>query len=175
MGDVSGRVIEIGCGLGENLSFLPHGIDYHGFEPNEELRCVAKNVAFGVARRNTIVDYGKAERIPMEDGSADFVISTFVLCCVDNLEQSVREIRRVLRAGGHFIYIEHVVSPNPLLRYLQGRLSPCTRRLAYGCNLDRDPLRALQRAQFVPVSELVVPTSRWRILGPLVAGRVQKR
>ena len=54
-----------------------------------------------------------AEDLPFEDDTFDVVVSTLVLCGVDDQPRAVREIRRVLRPGGRFLFLEHVRAADP--------------------------------------------------------------
>ena len=48
------------------------------------------------------------EELPFADSTFDTVVATLVLCTVRGQERSFGEIRRVLRPGGEFRFIEHV-------------------------------------------------------------------
>ena len=54
-----------------------------------------------------------AEDLPFEDDTFDVVVSTLVLCGVDDQPRALREIRRVLRPGGRLLFLEHVRSTDP--------------------------------------------------------------
>ena len=54
-----------------------------------------------------------AEDLPFEDDTFDVVVSTLVLCGVDDQPRAVREIRRVLRPQGRLLFLEHVRSTDP--------------------------------------------------------------
>lgn len=49
-----------------------------------------------------------AESIPVADGAADHVMSTMVLCSVSSVPAVLREVRRILKRGGTFAFVEHV-------------------------------------------------------------------
>ena len=49
----------------------------------------------------------------MENDSFDFVVSTFTLCSIAEVEQAIVEIWRVLRPGGRFCFLEHGLSSDP--------------------------------------------------------------
>jgi demethylmenaquinone methyltransferase/2-methoxy-6-polyprenyl-1,4-benzoquinol methylase len=68
-----------------------------------------------------------ASRLPFPDGVFDCVFIGYGLRNFPNLEQSVKEIRRVTRPGGLFVSLDFFLPANPLLRilylgylYLQG-------------------------------------------------------
>src|SRR5262249_43563821 len=81
------------------------------------------------------------------------VVSTFTLCSIPDLGRAVAEMYRVLRPGGRLLFLEHGLSPDPVVRRWQRRLNGLEMCLAGGCHLDRD-MRALVAAQ--PFSSLEV-------------------
>jgi ubiquinone/menaquinone biosynthesis C-methylase UbiE len=87
-----------------------------------------------------------AEDLPFEDASFDTVVSTLVLCGVDQ-ERSLGEIRRVLRPGGRLLFIEHVRSDDPAVARLQDRINWVNRFLV-GCECNRQTLTAIEGAGF---------------------------
>ena len=51
-----------------------------------------------------------AEQTGLPDDSADTVISSLVLCSVQDPAAVLAEVRRILRPGGTFRFLEHVVA-----------------------------------------------------------------
>ena len=81
---------------------------------------------------------GAAEALPLEDSSADVVVSTLVWCSVEDPERAMREAVRVLRPGGTLLMLEHVAAESGSARLLRQRaLEPLQKLLAGGCNLTR--------------------------------------
>lgn len=146
----SGRVLEIGVGSGSNWPFLPVGIEYTGIEPNPFLleaaraRARERHLTFQIAAADV-------ERLPFEDGSFDTVLSTLTFCSVAHATKGLSEIRRVLKPGGQFLFLEHVRSRNGVAAGAQTLIKPITRSLGGGCEWDRDTLRRIQRAGFTTV------------------------
>ena len=144
-----GVVLEIGMGPGLNLPFYnPDQVTkVIGVDPNQaflrlgESRRQASPVPLEVIR-------APAEALPLEAASVDTVVITYTLCSVDDPEQALREIRRVLKPGGKVLLLEHGLSPEPGVARWQHRLNPIWRSLAVGCNLTRPVSELLQRAGF---------------------------
>lgn len=68
---------------------------------------------------------GTAEQLPVADASVDAVVSTLVLCSVEDGAATLQEVLRVLKPGGRFYFIEHVAAPQQTrLRTAQDWLSP---------------------------------------------------
>jgi SAM-dependent methyltransferase len=172
---LSGTVLEIGPGGGNNLAFLStsstsrRDVRWIGVEPNpffhDRLRARAERLGIEAEVRA-----GTAEALPVADRSVDAVISTLVLCSVHDPEAALREVRRVLRPGGRFVFVEHVAAPHGTgLRRAQRALSPVWGAFSDGCHPDRDTGRLIEAAGFTDVAfrsfRLAVP-----IMGPHIAG-----
>ena len=148
---LGGNVLEIGPGTGPNLVYYPPGIRWLGVEPNPYMVPYLKTAA---ARAGLPVDLrpGTAERLPAEDSSMDAVVSTLVLCSVSDPEGVLREIRRVLKPGGRFLFIEHVAAPpGTRLRRVQTAIRPLWKIIGDGCHPDRETGVTIERAGFAHV------------------------
>ena len=149
---LSGRVLEIGPGTGVNFHYLPAGIEWIGIEPNPAmhpfLREEASMLGFDVSLRD-----GTSAGLDLEDESVDAVISTLVLCSVSDLGRLLREIRRVLRPAGRFVFLEHVADrPGTIRRAVQGAViyTPWT-YFSDGCRPNREIGVAIENAGFSSV------------------------
>ncbi len=113
-----------------------------------------------------------AERLPFEDGSFDTVVSTLVLCSVGDQDEALAEVRRVLRPGGRFLFLEHVRAEDAKRARWQDRLNRPWRVVAMGCNANRATLARIEAAGF-EVEELrhgELPKSP-PLIRPMIAGR----
>jgi ubiquinone/menaquinone biosynthesis C-methylase UbiE len=147
-----GRVLEIGPGTGINCHYYAPDVQLVGVEPNphmhKHLRRTAKEA--GVALR---VVKGQAESLKVEDASMDAVVSTLVLCSVQDVERSLAEVLRVLKPGGRFLFIEHVAAPRGTLqRKAQEGFAPVWRCLGDGCHPNRETDKSIDGAGFRKVS-----------------------
>ena len=95
---------------------------------------------------------GRAEDIALPTGSVDAVVGTLVLCSVDDVTASLAEIRRVLRPGGRYVFLEHVAAPRgswtALVQTVHARL---TGPFGSGCRVNRDTGVAIDQAGFEAV------------------------
>lgn len=150
LGDLTGKVLEIGAGTGLNLGHYPETVTRLVLaEPDIHMRrLLEKRVAtqpwlFG---QISVMDTG-AEYLPFPDGVFDAVVSTLVLCSVDDPPSAVSEIRRVLRPGGRLLFIEHVAAEQASRRAVwQGRIEPIWRRVAGNCHVTRDTASVIEDA-----------------------------
>jgi ubiquinone/menaquinone biosynthesis C-methylase UbiE len=147
-----GRILEIGAGTGANFSFLP---------PRSTILALEPNPAMHQALQRRAIDHGmhlelltnRAETLPLDDDSVDTVISTLVLCTVDNPDAVLREVKRVLRPGGTFRFVEHVAAhPASPRRWLQRALVRPWAWLFEGCQLERHTADAIDAAGFADVN-----------------------
>ena len=135
---LSGDIVEIGFGTGLNLPHLPPAVTVVlAVDPLELGRTLASR---RIAASPVSVEFVglDGQLLPLADDSADAALSTWTLCSIPDPVAAVREINRVLRPGGTLHFVEHGCSPDPGVRKWQRRLNPIQRRIACGCNLDRD-------------------------------------
>lgn len=168
--DIRGIVLEIGPGTGCNFEHLPDGVErWIGIEPNPHMHAQLR--AAGEKRRieaefRTV----STEGMEVDDESVDVVLSTLVLCSVPDPAAVVRDVRRILKPGGRFVFVEHVAAPRGTsLRWVQRVLKPVWWYCADGCRLDRELATVLENAGFASVAldEFTVPTS----VAPAVVSR----
>jgi SAM-dependent methyltransferase len=137
LGRARGLTVEIGSGTGLNLRHYPDDLDDLVLtEPDPPMHSRLAKRLHRSGRRARLVD-AAAERLPFPDGSVDTVVSTFVLCTVDDPELALREIARVLRPDGQFLFLEHVRARSTRLAAWQDRLVEPWRRFARGCRCNR--------------------------------------
>ena len=134
-----GRVLEVGIGSGLNLSFYdPQRVEVVvGVDPSADMQRLARERA---ARCQVPVEMIALElgQIQAEDASFDDIVCTFTLCTIPDALAALKEMRRVLKAGGRLLFCEHGLAPDlPVVRW-QKRLTPLWKPLAGGCHLDRD-------------------------------------
>lgn len=95
--DVSGRILDDGCGLGTYLAaFAPYSDHRFGLE-------VEADRARRAQRRATGVAVGVGEHLPFPDGSFDFVLSNEVIEHADDDVKYAAEMVRVTRPGGRIV------------------------------------------------------------------------
>ena len=143
----SGDVLEIGGGTGLNL---PH---YNGSV--ESLVVTEPEPAMLRRLQHKVRDQAPlakvlrapAEDLPFESDSFDTVVSTLVLCGVDDQARALREARRVLRPGGRLLFIEHVRSDDPQLARFQDRMN-WLNRLVVHCDCNRPTLSSIEAEGF---------------------------
>ena len=174
LGALHGTVVEIGAGAGANFEFYPPQVRLLLIEPNDHMRPYLREMAW---RHDTLFEIcaGTAERLEVADASADFVVSTLVLCSVDDPQAALREVVRVLKPGGRFIFLEHVAAPHGTrMRRWQRRLRGIWRCIGDGCTLDRETWRTIEGAGFARCDIEHFEADNVAIAKPHIAGTATK-
>ena len=167
-----GIVLEIGLGDGANI---PHYDAkqiqaVYGLEPAKAMRDLARKRLHDIPFKLDIID-GTAEQIPLPDASVDTVLCTYTLCTIPDRKRALKEIRRVLKPNGRFIYCEHSLAPDPHIARWQQRLDPLWGLFAGGCSISQPIMTLIDSAGFriESSSEMYLPGTP-RILGYNVWG-----
>lgn len=144
-----GRVLEVGIGTGLNMPYYDKTrvSQITGLDPALELHPMARERIAKAGLDVTLLGLS-AEKIPMPDASFDTVLVTYTLCTIPDPLAALREMRRVLSAGGRLLYCEHGRAPDASVRRWQERLDPLWGKVAGGCHLGRDIPALLQAAGF---------------------------
>ena len=175
LSEVDGEILEIGFGTGLNLGHYPEHVRHlTAVDPGVGMTQIARR---RIERSHINVDLRvkSAEELPFEDGRFDCVVSTWTLCSIREAGRAVSEIGRVLRSGGHYVFLEHGLGEDPGVQQWQHRLTPLQRRLADGCRLDVD-IAALVRAgpfREVQVERFVLEKTP-RVVGSMYRGLAVK-
>lgn len=171
LGPAEGRVLEIGFGTGRNLVHYSDGVrSLTGVDPLKELHPgVEARIAeatFPVEHLGLRADGG----LPLEDDSFDCVVTTWTLCSIPQAVDALREMRRVLRPGGRYLFIEHGLSDHEKTARWQDRLNPAWRRFSGGCNMNRPIAELVSEGGFVVKDMEHFLGKGPRVLGELYRG-----
>lgn len=159
----SGEVLEIGIGSGLNLPYYQAGniSKVWGLDPSPEMRAMARKNAREVEFDLELIGL-PGDEIPLDDNSVDTLLITYTLCTIPETEPAMKQMARVLKPGGKFIFCEHGAAPDPGVLGWQNRLNPIWKRLGGGCNLNRDIPGIIERGgfQIVEMSNDYIPGFR---------------
>jgi SAM-dependent methyltransferase len=170
-----GTIVEFGPGTGANFDYLDAAaIDWIGVEPNLFMHPALLHEAERHGVRGQLTS-GTAEATGLPDACADAVISTHVMCSVEDTHAAYLEALRLLKPGGIFAFVDHVGAPRgSLLRRVQRLIRPVWSFAADGCRPDRDLEASLRAAGFAAVDiahfSIAAP-----IVSPHIAGRAIKK
>lgn len=167
LAEVSGDVLEIGAGTGANLPFYPRA---RSGAASPSRLVLTESDRFMLAKLEARAEGARKEgeegalpielvcasgdALPFPDASFDTVVSTLVLCTVPDVAATLGEVKRVLKAGGRLVFLEHVAADQDASRFRwQRRLEPIWKVFADGCHLTRRTGESIREAGFVIESE----------------------
>ncbi|QMS85584.1 class I SAM-dependent methyltransferase [Candidatus Xianfuyuplasma coldseepsis] len=142
--EACGTVLEIGAGTGVNVKYYqPTCID--------ELIITDQKVGKHLKQKHQphiSFKEARAEHLPFDDNTFDTVVHTLVFCCVNDVDQGLQEVKRVLKPDGKLLFIEHVLPHKQGLRRLFRSINPLWRLFSSGCSLTKDFKKSLNENGF---------------------------
>jgi ubiquinone/menaquinone biosynthesis C-methylase UbiE len=145
---LTGTVLEIGFGTGLNVRYYPSEVTtVMAVEPSLVCMRLAEP---RISSSATPVELAglTGERLDLPSEEVDAVLSTWTLCTIPDLPAALGELRRVLKPGGTFHFVEHGHAPDATTARWQDRLDPLNQRLAGGCHLTRRISESIEHAGF---------------------------
>jgi phosphatidylethanolamine/phosphatidyl-N-methylethanolamine N-methyltransferase len=132
------RVLEVGVGTGINVNLYPRecavtGIDFS----SSMLEKARERVAKGLPN--------------------DIVYAPYLISVVPDPVTVAREMRRVCRPGGRIVFLNHFLSPNPILSRIERLISPFTIHIGFKSDLDLPAFLAQSDLQPVSIEKVNWP------------------
>ncbi len=160
-----GRILEVGIGSGLNLPHYdpPKVQKIWGLDPSKQLIKTAKEAADTMPFDVEFIEQS-GENIPLEDNSMDSVLVTYTLCSISNVLNALKEIKRVLKPDGAFIFCEHGRAPDEIINKWQDRITPVWKKVSGGCHLNRDISRLIKESRFKIVQSEELYSSPLKII-----------
>jgi ubiquinone/menaquinone biosynthesis C-methylase UbiE len=145
----TGDVLEIGFGGGLNLPYYDRDQvrKVWGLEPSAGMRRRARKLIATTDIDVELIDL-PGEEIPLLDNSVDTILVTYTLCTIADVSAALAGMRRVLKSDGRLLFTEHGRAPDIGVRRWQERLNPGWKKLAGGCNMNRDIAGIIEDAGF---------------------------
>jgi SAM-dependent methyltransferase len=172
---LSGRVLEIGAGVGTNFANYPPTVQQViAVEPETRLAARARAAAAAAPVPVTVI--GSTAEAFSDGELFDVVVCSLVLCSVRDAAGVLRRLYSLLRPGGELRYLEHVASAGARGRYQRFVDATLWPKLFGNCHTHRDTERVIVEAGFevdtsrrewtlpvwapLPVSELALGRAR---------------
>lgn len=171
--------MELGIGTGPNIKYYAgnNDVDVVGVDPNQKMEkyVEAAAVSNGIPPEKFKFIQAVGEALPLSDVSVDAVVGTLVLCSVKDVDATLQEVRRVLKPGGLYLFVEHVAAKDgTFLKFVQGVLDPLQQTVADGCHLTRNTGTSISAAGFSSVDINMAFLSTLSIISPHVYGIAHK-
>ncbi|MDV2581480.1 class I SAM-dependent methyltransferase [Alkalibacillus haloalkaliphilus] len=143
----AGHVLEIGSGTGVNFPLYKDATTVTAVEPDETMkeRSMEKVINSKVPIE---VRLAYAENLPFVEDQFDCLVVTLALCTIQDVNQALSEMRRVVKPGGQVMLFEHVRLNHSIVGKVQDVLTPFWKKVAGGCHLNREPLTLIKEAGF---------------------------
>jgi len=153
LGNLTGRILELGCGTGINFEFYGKDAEVLALEPSDAMRAQAqqriaqKTCAAKIRVEGWLLDDARLTA-EFPAGSFDAVVCTLVLCTVPDPVAILSQLRKFLKKDGRLIALEHVRAKSDAGQWVQNLMNPLWRHMAEGCQLNRDTHANLEQAGF---------------------------
>jgi len=145
---VSGNVLEVGSGTGVNIGLYDFDKIDSLILSDRKLSKKLKKVSMDKVTLKQI----DVTSLPFEDNTFDYVVHTLVFCSVNDVNKGLLELKRVLKPNGKLVFIEHIHPEGNILKKVFSFLNPAWRKIASGCNINRDYIGSLESNGFHVVS-----------------------
>jgi SAM-dependent methyltransferase len=138
--NIKGKVLELGPGPGTNYKCWKDNKDiteWVGVEPNNYFSdsLIEEKELQKLSFPTKVVWMNGESNLDIDVGSFDYVIGTHVLCSVSNVNEVLIQVKRALKPGGIYYFIEHVIdeTEGSILYYIQNFIQPIFKIIANGC------------------------------------------
>jgi phosphatidylethanolamine/phosphatidyl-N-methylethanolamine N-methyltransferase len=150
------RVLEVGVGTGINLALYPKQCSVTGIDFSESMLEKARERAAKGLRNVRLLQMDAAD-LKFADDSFDIVYAPYLISVVPDPVQVAHEMRRVCRPGGRIIFLNHFLSPNPILGRVERLISPFTIHIGFTADLDLPAFLAQSDLQPVSIEKVNIP------------------
>jgi SAM-dependent methyltransferase len=141
-------IVEIGAAYGANFRYLRPDTKVIVIEPNDSYYNLLQLRARYFNIEVEIHNLG-AEAIELPSGSVDMVFGSLVLCTVDSPVEVLKEVHRILKKEGQFVFLEHVKAErHSWICRIQNFLKRPWKWFFDGCHVTRNTDRCIQEASF---------------------------
>ena len=152
------NVLEVGVGTGLALPYYAPAKRITGIDLSAEMLAQArKRVAAKGLRNIEALREMDAEATDFPDASFDIAVAMFVASVVPHPRQLLAEMRRVVRPGGHILFVNHFAAAKGPRWWIERAMTPASRALGWhpdfsmSALFEADDLPALTSEQAPPL------------------------
>jgi len=151
------RVLEVGVGTGINLSLYPREAAVTGIDFSSSMLEKARERAARKGAAPVRLLQMDAADLKFADGAFDIVYAPYLISVVPDPIKVATEMRRVCRTGGRIIFLNHFLSPSPVLSRIERLISPFTIHIGFKSDLDLPAFLAQTDLRPVSIEKVNVP------------------
>jgi phosphatidylethanolamine/phosphatidyl-N-methylethanolamine N-methyltransferase len=126
------QVLEVGVGTGLALPIYAPGKRITGIDLSSEMLTLARKrvVDEDLSNVDALLEMD-AEATDFEDGAFDIAVAMFVASVVPNPRLLLAEMRRVVRPGGHILFVNHFAATKGPRWWIERAMGPASRALGW--------------------------------------------
>jgi phosphatidylethanolamine/phosphatidyl-N-methylethanolamine N-methyltransferase len=143
-------ILEVGVGTGSNLSLYPRDGHVVGIDFSSSMLEKARDKVWRERLQHVRLLQMDAADLKFADRTFDIVYAPYLISVVPDPVKVAREMRRVCKPGGRIVFLNHFLSPNPIVSRVERMLSPATIHIGFRSDLDLPAF--LAQAELTPVS-----------------------
>jgi len=147
-------VLEIGVGTGLTLPLFPADCRVTGIDISEAMLDRAREREESLGRADVDLRLMDARELTYPDATFDHVLAPYVISVVPEPRKVMAEIRRVCKPGGTIVVVNHFHSRNPLVRAIEGLLTPASRWIGFRLDLPLEDVTSTPGLETVSVQRV---------------------
>jgi phosphatidylethanolamine/phosphatidyl-N-methylethanolamine N-methyltransferase len=151
------RVLEVGVGTGINLALYPRHCSITAIDFSSSMLEKARERAARKELRGLRLLQMDAADLKFADHSFDIVYAPYLISVVPDPVKVACEMRRVCRSGGRIVFLNHFLSPNPILSRGERLISPFTIHIGFKADLDLPAFLAQAGLEPISIEKVNVP------------------
>lgn len=163
------QILEVGVGTGKNLVSYPENVEITGIDFSEKMLERAIQKTKGI-ENITLIEMD-AQEMNFADDTFDTVVTSCVFCSVPDPVKGLKEIRRVCKAGGKIVMLEHMRSHHNFVGQFMDMVNFIPLHI-WGANINRKTMVNLLKAGFK--EEDIITHNLWSDIVKLIEIRNNK-
>ena len=138
------HVLEVGVGTGKNFPFYPSDVNLTAIDFSARMLAKSKKRASKLAIRVELLEMD-IQYLSFAEDTFDTIFATFVFCSVPDPIRGLQELRRVCKASGTLLLLEHMRPEGQFRGLLFDIMNPIIVRMM-GTNINRKTIENIEKA-----------------------------